>query len=272
MKFISIMVLAFLLIGSSANAQFLKKLKKKIEQKVENTATDNISDKAAKETDKTLNEMWEGTADGNMKFGMNQADYSEIPDSYDFSWEYNMKIETRDGSTDLTYLFEEGADYLGTLIDQKGSKMIMVFDPSNNLSSMFMNNEDSKIVMASKITMNAEDVEELSDYDKMEITEIGKKEILGYDCTGYRMENEEYIVTSYLTEDTNLKFSNMFQSKGNPKIPKTVDAEWFEKFSDGLMLEMEVIDKNKEKNNMKMYCTSLSKKNIQIKKSEYQSM
>jgi len=272
MKYLSTMVLAFLLIGSHVNAQFLKKLKEKVESKVENTVTENVSNKAASETDKSLNKMWESNADGNMSFGINRVDYSEIPASYSFSWKYDMKIETKSGVTDLTYLFEEGAAYLGTLLDQKGNNMIMVFDPSNNLSTMYMDNGDSMMVMATKISVNAEDIEEMSDYEAMQITEIGKKEILGYDCTGYRMENDEYIVTSYLTEDTNLNFANMFQSKGNPKIPKTIDAEWFKKHSDGLMLEMEVIDKNKAKNNMKMYCTSLSKQNVQINKSDYKSM
>ena len=272
MRYISILVLAFLFIGSPVNAQFLKKLKKKIEEKVENTATENISNQAAKETDKTLNNMWESTMDGNMNIGINMVDYSEIPDTYPFSWEYEMTLESRDGNTQLTYLFEEDADYLGTVIDQDKSKMIMVFDPSSNLSTMFMDNEGSKMVMATKISLDSEDVEELSQYEKMEFTEIGKKKILGYNCTGYRMENEEYIVTAYLTEDTDLSFANMFQSKGNPKIPKSVDAEWFKKYSDGLMLEMEVIDKKKPKDNMKMYCTALTKKNFKINKSDYESM
>ncbi|GGG28926.1 hypothetical protein GCM10011532_10480 [Christiangramia forsetii] len=262
------MVLAFLLLGSPANAQFLKKLKKKVEQKVENTVTENISNKAAEETDKSLNNIWEN----NMDLGLSQVDYSEIPDTYQFSWKYDMTIETKDGATDLVYLFEEDASYLGTIINQEDNKMIMVFDPLANLNTMYMNNDGSKMVMGTKMKINAKDVEEMSDYENMQITEIGKKKILGYDCNGYRMENDEYIVTSYLTEETNLNFASMFQSKGNPKIPKAVDAEWFKKHSDGLMLEMEVIDKNKGKDNMKMYCTSLSKENFQINKSDYNSM
>lgn len=268
MKYLSTMVLALLLFGSPANAQFLKKLKNKVEQKLENTVTDNISNKAANEADKSLNNIWES----NMKLGVSQVDYTEIPDSYHFSWKYDMKIETKNGTTDLTYLFEEGASYLGTLMDQKGSKMIIVFDPSQNLNTMYMNNGESKMLMATKIKVSTEDVEEVSDYENMKITEIGQKKILGYDCTGYRMENDEYIVTTYLTEETDLSFANMFQSKANPKIPESVDAEWLKKHSDGLLLEMEMISKQNEKENMKMYCTSLSKENIQINKSDYQSM
>ena len=265
------MVLAFLLIGSSMNAQFLKKLKEKVERKVENTVTENISNKAAKEADKTLNNMWESNLGSSMQLG-NQVDYANIPDSYKFSWKYDMTIETREGATDLTYLFEEGAGYLGTLINQEDNKIIMVFDPSRNLNLIYMANNKSKMVMGSEISITPEEVEELSDYEQMKITEIGKKEILGYDCTGYRMENEEYIVTSYLTNDTNLNFANMFQSKGNPKIPKSVDAEWFKKHSDGLMLEMEMISKKNTKDNMKLYCTALSKQDISLNKSDYQGM
>jgi len=266
------MVLAFLLIGNSMNAQFLKKLKEKVEQKVENTVTENISNKAAKEADNTLNNIWESNMEGNMQFGVNQIDYSKIPETYIFSWKYDMKVETKSGSTDLSYLFQEGADYLGTLIDQKDNNMIMVFDPSKNINVIYMDNKGNKMLMGSEITINKEDIEELSDYEEMEITEIGKKEILGYDCTGYRMENDEYVVTSYLTNDATLNFANMFQSKGNPKIPKSVDAEWFKKHSDGLMLEMEMVSKRNPKDNMKMYCTSLSKKDIQLNKSDYKSM
>jgi len=253
------------------NAQFLKKLKEKVERKVENTVTENISNKAANEADKTLNNMWESNMGSYMQPG-NQVDYAKIPDSYEFSWKYDMKVETKSGVTDLSYLFQEDAGYLGTLIDQDDNKMIMVFDPSRNLNVMYMTNNKSNIVMGSEISITPEEVEELSAYEKMEITEIGKKEILGYDCTGYRMENDEYIVTSYLTNDTSLNFANMFQSKGNPKIPKSVDAEWFKKHSDGLMLEMEMISKQNPKDNMKMYCTSLSKQDIKLNKSDYKGM
>lgn len=268
MKYLSITVFAFLLVANTANAQFLKKLKNKIEEKVENTVTENISNKAATEADKSLNKMWES----NMNLGISKADYSEIPDSYNFSWKYNMTIETKDGETEIIYLFEEDADYLGTLINQDTGKMTMIFDPSKNLNSMFMENDDSKMVMASKISIDAEELEEMSQYDEMKITEIGNKKIAGYNCSGFRMENEEYIVISYITGETNLNFGSMFQNKGNPRIPKAVDAEWFKKYSDGLMLEMDVTDKKNKEGNMKMYCTSLVEEKIQIDKSDYNSM
>lgn len=271
MKYLSIIVLAFFLIGNTANAQFLKKLKKKIEEKVENTITENVSNKAASEADKSLNKMWEMNMPENMNFGMSKVDYTEIPDSYKFSWKYDMKIETEDGTTDLVYLFEEDSSYLGILFNQDTNKMIIVYDPVDNLNIMYMDNDNSKMVMASKISLE-EDVDEMTDYNTMEITEIGNKEIAGYDCSGFRMENEQYIIVSYITEETNLNFANMFQSKGNPRIPKSVDAEWFKKYSDGLMLEMTMTDKENNKGNVKMYCTSLSKENFKINKSDYQGI
>ena len=59
MKKLTILFLSLFLMGSTAEAQFLKKLQKKIEDKVEKKVIDNVSDKAAVETEKSLNKMWE---------------------------------------------------------------------------------------------------------------------------------------------------------------------------------------------------------------------
>lgn len=269
MRHFSVLVLAFFLFIPTTQAQFLKKLKEKVEQKVENTVTDNIANKAANEADKSLNNIWETNLEG---INVAQADYSEIPDVYRFNWKYDMKMETKDGTMDIVYLLNEAEAYMGTTIDQNGSKMIMVFHPEKNLNTMFMESDGSKMVMASKVKVENEAIEENAEYENMKIREIEGKEILGYQCSGYEMENEDYIMTTYVTNETGLSFTDIFKARNNPKISKSVNADWIKKHSDGMMLEMHMVDKDAPMNNMKMYCTSLKKENTELRKSDYQNL
>jgi hypothetical protein len=97
MKKIFYLVLAiFFMAGTSnAEAQFLKKLKEKVEKKVEDAAIKNVSDKAAKETDKSLNNLWaKQLENSNFSMGMDMVDPSEIPAGYDFDWEYTLQMNT----------------------------------------------------------------------------------------------------------------------------------------------------------------------------------
>lgn len=269
-KLISLLIILTLAIPN-AEAQFLTKLKKKIEEKVENAVTENVSDKAASETDKSLNKMWEQSlSKSSLPFGAERVDPALIPDTYDFSWEYKMKMDTPDGAMEMVYLLREDAPYVGIKIPQ-AENMLTVMDKTNEMTVIFMNSGEQNMVMASKITFSTPEDEEMDNsYMNMEIEEIGSKEILGYKCQGYKTENEDHIFTFYITGEAGISFSDLFQTN-QKNIPEGFDAKWL-KDGEGLLMEMQMKDKNNPKRDATMTCTGIEKKPFTIKKSDYKAL
>src|SRR5690606_27602000 len=118
-KILTLSIAAFLLFSVSAQAQLFKKLTKKIQDRVENVVVENISDKAASETDKKLDKLWETQLkNASFPLGMETVNFEEIPDSYDFTWEYTMTMQTAEGEMEMTYLLKEDAKYMGMKVPQ----------------------------------------------------------------------------------------------------------------------------------------------------------
>lgn len=272
MKNLVFLCLAFFIMAGTptAEAQFLKKLKKKVEQKVEDAATKNISDKAANETDKALNNMWEKQLDNtSFTMGMDMVDPSEIPDSYEFDWEYTLRMQTTEGEMDMVYHIKENAPFLGIKVPQ-AENMFTVLDNKNKMTVLYMNSEGNKMVMATRNNISEEDVDMENPYKDMEFTEIGTKTILGYKCQGYRSENADNIFEFYVTDEAGVSFRDLYQ-ENQKNIPKGLNADWI-KDGTGLMMAMEMKDKNNPEKNVTMTCTGIEKKPFLIKTSEYQSM
>ena len=257
-----------------AQAQFLKKLKKKVEQRVEQTVTDKIANKAANEAGKTLDNLMEGKM-GNSPFpmGKDQVSLEEIPDSYDFEWAYELRMEMgkkKDQGMDITYYLKEDAPYWGARI-QQGMSIFMVYDMANMLTVLFMENEGNNFVSASKIPEVTLAEEETLSYDDYTFSEIAGKEVLGYDCKGFVMENPQYKFTMYVTFDTEVSFSDIYGK--TEQIPKGFNPEWLrEGDKDGLMMEMFMVDKSKKNEEYHMVCTRLEKESYSVKKADFNSL
>lgn len=270
MKKLILSMLSVLLFAFSAEAQFLKNLKKKVEQRVENKVTENIANKAANEADKSLNKMWE-TKLKNMPvpMGANRVDISEVPDTYSFDWAYQMEMQTSEGTMNMVYHLKQNAPYFGINLKEVGD-MFMVLDNENDLSIMYFNSEENKFLSATKLEPEdlAEDNAEY--YEDFSIEEIEGKNILGYNCKGYKAENDEHIFKFYITKDAPVNFTGMQQSKDS-KVPKGFNADWL-KDGKGLMMEMQMEDKKDPGKNAKMLCTSLERKSLSLNKNEYNSL
>ncbi|HEY9186235.1 MAG TPA: DUF4412 domain-containing protein [Salegentibacter sp.] len=269
MKNLIISILSVLLFGFSAEAQFLKKLKKKVEQKVEEKVTENIANKAAAEAEKSLNKMWETDLKNSpIPMGANRVDISEVPQSYDFNWEYQLTMETKEGNADMTYLLKEDAPYFGLRMPQ-AEGMFMVLDMDKKLSIMYFSSGENNFISASKIT-DLVNQDETNPYENAELKKIGTKNILGYDCQGYETETEEHTITFYVTQEAPISFTNMYSDEKS-NIPKGWNADWLE---DGaaLMMEMKMIDKKDSNRNATMRCTGLEKKSFTINKAEYEAL
>ncbi len=260
MKRFGYIVLAFLFLSTTAQAQFLKKLGDKIADKVEETATDNISNKAGNETDETLNEPWETDLSKENEVKNNskrKKSSSDFPESYDFDWKYSLHLDLNESAMDFVYRLEKGANYMG-MGGSMMSGMFIVMDFYRELSIMFMNG----FVKGTKLDMsNASDIDNRA-MQNMTFEKIGSKTILGYQCEGYRAESDEYLMTMYVTNEAGIGFVGIY--KNQKYFPKGFGPDWVTENS--LMMEMQMVDKKNSKKSMTMTCTEIERENFTISK------
>lgn len=271
------LILVFAFTSNNLNAQFLKKLKQKVEDKVEQVATEKISNKAAEKAGNSLDKILDFKFKENapIPIGLETVSFDEIPAEYNFEWIYALKMESSQvkDAMNIDYYLKKDASYWGAKMNQE-MELFMVYDFSNNLSVIFMKNDGNNLVSATKIN-NTEIVEGASDVNfEMEdykITEIEGKKILGYNCKGYVIENNEYKFTMFTTFDAPVNFADVYGK--SKQIPKNFNLNWLSDGDNtGLLMEMLMEDKQNSKNNFKMECVNLEKKTFSISKSEYKSM
>ncbi len=252
-------------------AQFLKKLKEKVEQKVENTVTNKVADKAADEAGKSVDNMLNFQMENSgFATGFEQVDYAEIPAVYDFDWSYVVNMETRKSDMTLNYFLKKDAPYFGFKLPE--NDMYMVMDPSRNLNVMYMKSEGNNMVMATKIPeISPGDIaDDTAKEDEFSFKQIENKTIMGYDCSGYQGENQDMVLTFYVTTEPDVSFGDFYKSD-KTKLPKGFDPKWIED-GKGIMMQMTMEDKKNAKDNVKMTCIALERKPLTIKKSDYKSM
>lgn len=271
MKRLLLVVLSILLMSTNAEAQFFKKLKQKVEQKVENTVHEKISNKAAEETDRQLESILSGNiAKAGLPFGGDQVPFDEIPQSYRFDWEYTMTMSSSSGEMNMVYLLSEDHPISGVRINQAAG-MTVVQDFDNQLSVMYMSSGENSIVRASRLDSEEFDFDDIDNpYEDMEVRKIGTKEILGYHCQGYEMENNEYILTYYVTDQAKVNMNHLQLNQRSENMPKGYDAEWFEE-ENPMMMEMGFKNKQEPERNVTMKVTNIENKDLIIRTSDYQS-
>ena len=113
--------------------------------------------------------------------------------------------------------------------------------------------------------------QEVADMEDYTFTEIGTKTILGYECQGFQMENDEIKMTMYLAMDAPVSFNQVYG--GHVKTtPKGFDPKWMEKAESSIVMEMDVTNKKKKKYSATMTCVALEKSPKTLIVSEYEFM
>ena len=262
----------FLFIGSTTQAQFLKKLKKRAEEAIEEVVVRKTADKAAQMTEKGMDKIF------NIDFGGPQVDPSVLPERYDFEWKYTMQMKHEKGNMNMTYYLTPGAKYFGSQPEMEDNPMangmFMVFDEKLDIMAIFMETEDGKSgTLLKNPSIDIEDIAEqeeanLEDYT---FTEIGTKTILGYECQGFQMENDEMKITMYMAMDAQVSFNQVYGSHMKTK-PKGFDPKWMEKAENSIVMEMDMIHKKKKKYNAKITCVALEKSPKTLVVSDYEFM
>jgi hypothetical protein len=259
------LILATILISFAAmpvHAQIFKKIKQKVEDRLEKKEADKTADEAGESSD-TFNSS-------GLAAGFNQVDAADIPESYDFDWNYVMSVSTAQGDMELEYFLKKDASYFGMKVPQ--NDMFMVIDQSRKLNVMFMESGGNKMFMTTKIPdqSSAQSAGQDNYNEEFNFKKIGEKKILGYNCTGFQGENEDTVFTFYVTSEPGISFNDLFKSE-NTKLPKGFDPDWI-KDGQGLMMQMIMEGKKNAKENVTMTCTKLEKKPFSIKKSDYRSI
>ncbi|MCF4100400.1 DUF4412 domain-containing protein [Gillisia sp. M10.2A] len=260
-----VLAIAFII---PSHAQILKKLKKKVQTQVERT----VVDKAAEETDKSLDKIMHVQLEkSGFPIGMEQVDLSEVPQTYEFDWKYDMKITSKDGDVTMNYFLKKDQPYFGAKLPNT-EEMFMVMDPIRKITVMYMGSEANKMIMATKIPEGS--LEQTEEYIKNEnklqdinIKEIGNKTILEFNCKGYQTENEDGVYTFYVTTDARISFQNIFNT-GKDNMPDSFNPEWLQN-GEALMLQMIMEGKKNAKKNITMTCINLEKTFFKIKKADY---
>lgn len=272
MRKLVLMLLSVVVCSTTAEAQFFKNLKKSVEDKVEQRVTEKVSNKAADEADRQLeNLMTTDFGNTGLPMGGDRIPAEEIPASYTFEWECTMSMETEAGTMEMVYLLSGDHPNTGIRM-QQAAGMTMVQDYKNDLHVIYMHSGDQALVSATRLP----DVEEANldqDYsmEDFEIRKIGTTDILGYTCQGYEMENEEFLITYYVTDETEVGFNqfHMAQQQKN-NLPKGFDSSWFD-MENPMVMGMDIKDKKNANQPLSMRMTKIEKKQTQLLTANYQS-
>ncbi len=268
----TILLITLLLIGTTANAQFLKKLGDRVEKAAERTVLNKTEQETSKQTDKTLDKIFNidlGTMGGS------KVDPSTLPSSYEFDWRYTLQMSHKNGDIKFHYFLSEDGGAFGSKpeLGQGGTpmgNMLMVMDPKLSTTTILMNNGGQKTGTVMSSPDIAEATSQESDMGDYEFKEIGTKEILGYTCQGFQMESDDSKMTMYVAFDTPVSFDNMYSGNNAKQLPKGFDPKWLDKIGDNsLMMEMDFVNKKKSDQSAKMTCIALENELLTVNISEY---
>jgi len=261
--------------ASGAEAQIFKKLKKKAEKALEEKAEQKIDQEMQKAADKAVDESWDAvfggfSEGGDSPFAMGSNVTTE--DVYDFDVVATMEIksEKANGKSEppmfMDMHFNEDAQYTGTKfrgdqMNQAQGDLFIIYDLKNSAMIMLMKTEKDKFSFAydweqakaagEKVKEEMENAgyedeieeEENSDTNDMETwgnyQKIGSKSIAGYNCDGYRSENQQQVVEVWVSRDAGFGMQNMFQANANAKQLK---GKLPEEYPNGMMMKMTMED------------------------------
>ncbi|MCS5489685.1 DUF4412 domain-containing protein [Algoriphagus limi] len=241
-------------IGFSANSQVLKKLKKAVEESVSKSANDK--------TEEETNKMLEG-----MMGALGEP--ADVEESYAFKGFMILEItstNSRGKSEDpvrMKSYLSENPDFSGIEIqdpDQENMKTLLIMDLKNQATVLLMDDGERKSSMAigsdfdkiqEQVDLNSEDE---SSPDQIKITKTGNtKEILGYRCEEYEIEQADGKGTYWVSEEPIEGFS-LFSPGSSPMVSNSAMERYQELFSSmpkGSILEMHYQDKDGSTADMK---------------------
>ena len=258
----------FFLMFHSAEAQFLKKLKKRVEQKVENAVIEKTANKASEKATKSMDKAFETNPFGRGA-GKGKADPALVANSYDFTWKYSLKMSTKEGEILFDYYLKPDESYFG-FTSAMMENMFNVMDTDKNIMVMFMKSVDNNIGMVTQMPDDMMSEESQSNSENFKFETLPNKTINGFLCKGVKGYNSEYEMIMYFTNETEVSFNDMFKSS-KTKIPVEFQ-NYFNPKDKVLMIFMDMKNLKDKNKSATMECVGLEKVKKTIKKSDYKFM
>ena len=259
-------VLLFVLYGT-VDAQVLKSLKEKIAEKVGKTNASKNSGKNSAQADSVMRELnragFGDAINGNpFAMGMGMVDPSVLPEKYTFSHLYRIRMKAEKGDIEMDYYLTKSGNYIGNIVKaRKNDSVTMVHDYEKRLIVNYLNGQP--------MVMRLPEAGQFSSSEKdtvVQIRTIPNKVILGHNCIGKQMENDDYLLTLYVAPDLGVGMCNPFEQDG--AATGTGYRLRKKETNGGLVMQMLIVDKKKkgpQNNDGSMECILFEEKELIIK-------
>lgn len=267
---------------SPCEAQILKKLKERVSNSAEESVSRRIEKKANEKVEDGLDGILESDQKQPNKKKKREANpYGDQPaitastsrktpaDTYQFDYKLAVEMEMDGENMDMNmdYLLSSNGKYYAMEMNE-GVKMLMVTDVQLKAMFQFMDMGAAKMMMVQDLDIELD--EEQSSMENTKIQKIPGKKILGFDCEGIEMVNEDMRSKIYFTKKAPISFTffNDPQQAKSFTIPKEIEDLMNQ---DILMLEMQMQD-FKEGFDVIWKAKSLEKHEHHIKTSDYRKI
>lgn len=248
----------------NAEAQILNRLKKKAQDAAERKAEEKLAEQVQQMAEQMVEKSWQSifgemNADslngGALPFSLNSNVKTE--DAYTFDTITTMEIQSipkygqPEPPVTMDMHFNKNEMYTGTKFSSEEMKkdngdLFIIYDLKNSAMIMLMGKDQDKFSFAYdwKQPLEAESLaknqpEEEINWDKAEnwhnYKKMGTKNILGYNCDGYRSENEKQVVDVWISRDADFGMSNLFKANANAK---QLRGKIPEEYPEGMIMQM----------------------------------
>ncbi|EKB50389.1 DUF4412 domain-containing protein [Cecembia lonarensis] len=283
---IAFLLIFFVLIGSQADAQILRKLKdaaeRGVSRAVEKRVESEMEKVAQRQLEKVFGEIYgpEGMPGVNWEKVLSGIT-ADVPvaDAYHFTGYSVMELTGKDEKgkdiepSQIKSFLSDNQMIIGMEIElkeqqQKEGSSILIYDLERNASIILFENEGEKARIAygldfEKIAEGIEiedtDIKEESDSDFTWQKTGRTKNILGYTCEEYVSEDEEGKATYWVTEKP-IQGTSSFWGEGNPFLSakmKQENMDYFKNMPQGNLLEM-IFESKTDKSVVQMTVTEIN--------------
>jgi len=246
----------------SAEAQFLDRLKKRVIDEAERVVIDKTADKTTEKVGAAMDKVLSPDLgiDNIFEEIGNPMDTDLLPEVYRFDYLYSMKIKNEGRELLFDYLLSKDESYMA-MKPNAGADIVMVIDEANNAMVTVAGGQ----AFAMKMPEETDDTSATD--EEYKFTQLPNRTFLGYDCIGYRMENEEHLLTIYFAPDMDASFDNLFKRK-QTNIPPQMQLI-ANQYKNGLVMYMEMEGKNKKEKkdevSIILECVTFKKNNEDIR-------
>ncbi|WGK64042.1 DUF4412 domain-containing protein [Croceiramulus getboli] len=261
-----LVTLLIILTFSTSHGQFLKKLGNKALKSAERTIQRKVEHEASKKTNKMMDDIFK-KEDTDSNDSANSDEFT-----YHFKSYYTMQIVQKKDTLLSTIYWGDDDHILGSRITlDTDQKVFSIIDLNQNLIHNLMDFGNQKTRTSMRFSPN--EISQFTAQGEIKIEPLDKlKEILGYTCTGYSVQGDDYSGIVWVTEDSDIGHPEGLANLQKDKTQQSgINLQWMNHF-DGLALEVDMTITNKRKpQRVLMRCVELGTIALQINTAYYKN-